>query len=147
MRFLKIRPAEPLDAGLRLVGVSLAGGSLAFAFHMTTAPDRAPEIAGIEHLAIYARPASSTALQKGRAVRDVDFTPIGSTRSAHPERILPGYEILEADGQSATIRLPEGRVTRVTSGSRLAGLGAVSSIKQRGGKWAIVTQAGLILER
>jgi hypothetical protein len=55
-----------------------------------------------------------------------------------------GYEILQASRDSAMLRTPEGRVARVSRGSRIAGLGVVTAIEPRGRGWVIKTEAGLI---
>lgn len=133
------------DVLLRATGVALAGGSLTFAAHMTADPDRKPQIVGVEHLAIYAKPATSAARRAQLEARaGVDYTPVGSTRSAFPDSNLVGFDLIEAASGRATIRTPQGRVTRVSSGAKLAGVGEIVSIHQRNGKWVVVTQAGLI---
>ncbi|PPD45172.1 MAG: hypothetical protein CTY15_05170 [Methylocystis sp.] len=127
------------ETGLRLTGVSLAAASVVFAAQMTSGPAQSPQISGIEHLAIYARPAA----RRGQ-IPQIDYTPIGSTTSAFPDGVLRGYRIIQADPTGALIRLPEGRLRRVAPGAPVEGLGTVASIYQRGGKWTVVTPRGLI---
>ena len=146
MRSFNFLGLDRTEAAFGLIGLSLATGSIIFAVGMVTAPDREPEIVGIEHLAIYAKPSRASQPRPGEPAAGVDYTPIGSTRR-YAERILPGYEVLDAKPDGATIRSPEGRVIRVTPGARLAGVGGVASIHLRDGKWVIITQAGLIRER
>lgn len=141
-RFLRIDNA---DLGLRVAGVALALGSSAFAALMVMDPNRKPEITGLEHLAIYARPTKSVAQKPQLSARaNVDYTPVGTTRSAFPDSSLVGYDLLAVSSEEATIRTPQGRVTRVTPGARLPGVGEIVSIHRREGKWVVITQSGLI---
>jgi hypothetical protein len=148
MRLRSIPRADPIDAALKFSGVALAGGSLVFALSMMSTPDRTPGINGMEHLAIYAKPARHVAIrQPAPAAPNIDYTPTGSTRKSLPPSIMIGYEFLEGSPTGALIRLPSGRVMRVAPGQPIAGLGAVTAIRQRQGKWVVVTQAGSIRER
>jgi hypothetical protein len=148
MRFRSIPRVDPIDAALKFSGVALAGGSLVFASSMILAPDRTPGINGMEHLAIYAKPARHVAIrQPASAAPNIDYTPTGSTRKSLPPSIMIGYEFLEGSPTSALIRLPSGRVMRVARGQPIAGLGAVTAIRQQQSKWVVVTQAGSIRER
>jgi hypothetical protein len=151
MRFRSIPRVDPIDAALKFSGVALAGGSLVFASSMILAPDRTPAINGIEHLAIYAKPARHVAIRQPKpgapAAPNIDYTPTGSTRKSLPPSIMIGYEFLEGSPTSALIRLPSGRVMRVARGQPIAGLGAVTAIRQQQSKWVVVTQAGSIRER
>jgi hypothetical protein len=130
------------DFMLRGAGVALAAGSLAFAAQQLSRPTQ-PQIAGLEHLAIYARPASRVA-QPLRRERAIDYTPIGSTHSHVSGALLGAYEIVEASGDSALVRLPEGRIQRVAPGSRIAGLGSVTGIRRSAQGWIVITQSGVI---
>lgn len=145
--FLWFSGVDRTDAALGLAGVTLATGSAVFAAQMVLSPDRKPEISGLEHFAIYARPSLSSARQESRSAPGVDYTPVGATRRGNAAPRMTDYEILEATQASALLRLPEGRITRVSTGTRLPGLGAVVSIARRNGKWMIVTRAGAIMER
>lgn len=141
--FFKLRKSgDVAESILRLLGVGLACGSLVFAAHMTSGPGRSPQIVGMEHLAIYSRPSIFRA-QRMRGP-GVDFTPIGSTSRSAPDVFLVEYEILEANGATALLRLPGGQIARVAPGARLAGLGEIVSIYRRDGQTTIVTEKGLI---
>lgn len=110
---------------------------------MSTSPPTTPQIKGIEHFAIYARPARKSAESKPEHAPEIDYAPVGSIRKGGGGA-LTGYEILRATPDRATVRLPEGRVTDVSRGSRIAGLGGVIAIEYRGRAWTIVTEAGVI---
>lgn len=136
---------EIADAGVKATGVMLAGGSLAFATQMIIAPDHEPKIAGIEHLAIYARPLTRAAVRDARPPDPaIDYTPIGATPRKRDDAVLSGYQLLDASPGIAVIRLPEGRIMRVSPGSRLARLGRVTSIDHGGGAWRVVTESGVL---
>jgi hypothetical protein len=135
-----LRP-EFSDLGLKLTGLTLAGGSAVFAVTMSS-DQSAPRIHGMEHLAIYARPASHAPGAGPMRPSLIDTAPVGSMRRSGAS--LAGYEILQATAESVLLRLPEGRVTRVMQGSRVAGLGGVLAIEQDGRLWSVVTQAGVI---
>jgi hypothetical protein len=148
MRLRSHLPVDRTDAALKFFGVALAGGSLVFASTMMSVPQREPKINGIEHFAIYAKPAShATVHEPLRRQANIDYTPVGSTRKALPPSVMAGYEILEVSHGTALIRLPEGRIMRVAPGERIAGLGGVTSIQQRQGKWIVATPSGAIKER
>jgi hypothetical protein len=148
MRGGSLPRVDRIDVALKFAGVALASGSLFFASEMMSVSDQKPKINGIEHFAIYARPARHAAAHEPQK-RDanIDFTPVGSTRNALPPSIMVGYEILEASRESALIRLPAGRILRVNPGRPIAGLGNVISIQQRQGKWVVATQSGSIRQR
>jgi len=135
------------EAMLRLAGVTLASGSVLFAAHMLSSSEVEPSITGIQHLAIYARPAVTAQLRAQRLRPNIDYTPIGSTQSLEQQSSLTGYQLVEATPGSALIRIPEGRVVRILSGARLPGIGEIRAVELRGGEWVVVTQAGLIRER
>lgn len=134
--------SDQSDAGLKLFGIALATMSASFAFVMTTAPSSTPRIHGMEHLSIYARPANRSWGRK-RPDTQIDYKPIGSVKKSKGPALI-GYEILEASAESAVLRMPEGRVAKVSRGGRIARLGVVRAIEQRGGSWVITTEAGEI---
>jgi len=148
MRLPRLPHVDTTEAALRITGVALAGGSVVFAAHMVGRSDRDPQIIGIEHLAIYARPATSASMRP-RVARseNIDYTPVSSIRGGFPTTTLTDFELIEASSVRATIRTPLGRVTQVTPGARLSGIGEVVSIAQRNGKWIVTTQSGIICER
>lgn len=148
MRFQWRGGIDRTEAMLRVTGVALAGGSVAFAAHMLGKADRDPQFVGLEHLAIYARPTSSAPSRYpplGSA--EIDYTPVGSTRRNLPETVLGDFELIKASATAATIRTPQGRIARVSPGVKLPGVGEVVSIRRRDNKWVVVTQGGLICER
>jgi hypothetical protein len=73
--------------------------------------------------------------------------PVGSIKKSAASAVLTGYELLEASPEWALLRLPEGRITRVSRGGRIGGLGGVLSIEKRGDNWALVTEKGVIRAR
>lgn len=130
------------ELGLKITGVALAAGSIAFAAHMMSDPGHAPRITGVEHLAIYAQPARRSGQQPIHP--GVDYTPVGSIGKRTNGASLAGYEIIDAAADWALLRLPEGRILRVWRGGRVSGLGGVLRIDRRGGKWLVVTERGVI---
>jgi hypothetical protein len=143
MRAPQLPKIDPWETGLRLTGLALATSSIGFAAHMMSDDKAEPRINGIEHLAIYARPATHVASRQ-RATPGVDYMPVGSTAKSDPRRAPTNYEILEASRDWALVRLPQGRIMRVTPGGGVPGLGGVIAIERRGDKWALVTEAGVI---
>lgn len=145
MRFQTFAIVDLSEFALRGAGVGLAAASLVFAIHEASTVVDAPHIAGMEHLAIYARPTTRNAASAVREEKPgIDYTPVGSTRMRAAAGVLVDYEIVEASAGEALIRLPEGRVQRVTPGSRIAGLGRVLSIRQASRNWVVVTEAGAL---
>lgn len=130
------------DFMLHGAGVALAVCSVVFAMHQLSKSTE-PQITGLEHLAIYAKPANRVVPSVQRE-RSIDYTPVGSTHAPASSALLGAYEIIEASGDSALVRLPEGRIQRVAPGGRIAGLGAVSAIRRSAQKWLVITQAGVI---
>lgn len=135
---------DPAELGLRLSGIGLAAGSIAFAVHMS-GQSGAPRINGVEHLAIYAQP--NTLADRHARANGIDFTPIGATPIMGSQLTLAGYQLVEVVSGAALIRGPDGRVRRVVVGERLAGAGRVIKFGRIEGKWLVVTDAGLIRER
>ncbi|QGM97995.1 hypothetical protein [Methylocystis parvus] len=133
---------------LRGAGALLAAASSVFAFRELSDSNQSPRIAGMEHLAIYAKPATrASAPPRREDGPGIDYAPVGSTRKRTSSRAtLETYEIVDASPESAVIRLPEGRIIRIAPGSRIAGLGEVLSIRQDSRKWTVVTQSGAISE-
>lgn len=142
MRSNQHRRSVGSDFILHGVGVALAAGSLAFAAQQLSQSTQ-PQIAGLEHLAIYAKPASRVA-QPVRRERAIDYTPVGTTGNHAASALLRAYEIVEASGDAALVRLPEGRIQRVAPGSRIVGLGSVTGIRRSPQGWVVITQAGAI---
>jgi hypothetical protein len=147
MRAPQLPQIDLAEVGLKLTGVALAGGSLAFAAHMMSDPNDQPRITGVEHFAIYAKPARHVAQQLPPPRLGVDTMPVGSIKKSATSAVLTGYELLEASPEWALLRLPEGRITRVSRGGRIGGLGGVLSIEKRGENWALVTEKGVIRAR
>lgn len=148
MRIPQLPQLDLSEAGLKLTGVALAGGSLAFAAHMMSDPGREPRINGIEHLAIFSKPANhAISRMREQPARGIDDTPVGSVPKKRSSTMLTGYEIIDAAPDWALLRLPEGRIARVVRGARVAGLGGVVAIERRGGKWTLLTEGGVIRAR
>lgn len=150
LQFVRRLSSDPSDAGLRLAGLMLATGSCAFAAHMLSDSDRQPEFAGLEHLAIFAKPTTPTTrrppveIAAGRGA--IDYTPIGTAGGKDTKNLLVGYVLLDATAISALIRTPDGAVIRGAPGETLAGVGRILSIQPRGGRWRVVTTMGVIAE-
>lgn len=133
------------EVGLKLVGLSLATGSIVFAGYMMSGHEAGPRISGIEHLAIYSKPATQLASRQRDKLRTaVDGMPVGSIGKGEANSAPAGYQVLEASSDSALVRLPQGRIMRVSRGSRIAGLGAVVAVERHGDKWSLVTEGGVI---
>lgn len=133
------------ETGLKLAGLALAAGSVLFAAAMLSDQRGAPQITGIQHLAIYSKPATQlVARQRGKPKVLIDDMPVGSIGKSRPSAALTGYEILDASSDGALLRLPQGRVLRVSRGARIAGLGSVLAIERQGNEWTLVTEAGVI---
>jgi len=136
---------DPTEILLKGLGVTLAAASLAFATQQLFGAAHEPRISGIEHLSIYAKPTTHIdRMARQEPASGVDYTPVGSTHAKSREVLLDAYELIEASGDAALVRLPEGRILRVLPGSRIAALGKVLSIRQSAGKWQIVTAGGVI---
>lgn len=147
LQFLRRLSLDSSDAGLRLTGLLLATGSCAFAAHMLSEPDRQPEFAGLEHLAIFAMPSTRRLPVETAAGRGaIDYTPIGTPGGKETKILLAGYALLDATAISALIRTPEGAVVRSAPGETLAGGGRILSIHSRGGRWRVVTTRGVIAQ-
>lgn len=131
------------EAGLKLLGLALAAMSAAFALVMTTTPSSAPRIHGMEHLSVFARPANRSWASKPSNAPLIDYKPIGSVKKRKVSSLIE-YEILEATPEGVVLRMPEGRVARVARGGKIAGLGVVLAIEQRGSSWVVTTEAGEI---
>lgn len=143
-----MQPGDFSDWILKMTGVSLAVGSIAFATHMMSNPSHPPRVTGIEHLAIYAKPANRAATRIPQMpAQGVDNTPVGAIPRGKPSAVLSSYEILDASSEWAILRLPEGRIARVARGGRIAGLGGVIAIERRMGGWTLLTESGLIRSR
>lgn len=147
MRAPQLPHFDVAELGLKFTGVALAGGSIAFAAQMMSAPNDQPRITGVEHLAIYAKPTRHIAQKADPPRFGIDAMPVGSIKRSAPSAVLAGYELLEASPDWALLRLPEGRITRVSRGGRIGGLGGVVSIEKRGESWALVTEKGVIHAR
>lgn len=150
--FTHRRVGEPGEMVLRSVGVALAVASTAFAAYMIADVERQPQFAGLEHLAIYARPNTSAGVRRSQtqiaAVADqqskVDYTPVGSISEQHQDQPVPGFVLLGVRSGTAVIR-SKTSVVRVARGDVVEGLGRIVSIERRGGKWVVLTTSGLVI--
>jgi hypothetical protein len=133
------------EAGLRALGVLLAIGSTGFAAHMIANSDRTPQIAGIEHLAIYARPTRSAMRRVDPTAAGVDPTPVGAI--AESGERLAGFTLLQANSGAALVETPGGRRVMLGVGEKLDGLGRVLAIEKRGQHWVLAAQKGVVLGR
>jgi hypothetical protein len=166
--------ASIVDRVLTASGVAIACSSLAFAGYMLADSDRAPRIAGMEYLSIFARPSHSlaTAAQikapdvaeatNQPAPQSVDPTPTGSIldkaaagrpvnliltpiRDVDPMAPSSPYRLLDVANGEALIANRSG-FRRVKTGDVLPDLGRVNTIEKRGDHWVVLTQKGAALE-
>lgn len=150
--FAERRTARPraLDVGetvVRTVGIGLAVASTAFAGYMISDVERQPQFAGLEHLAIYSRPAAIAArrTQTADARSKVDFTPVGSIAESQPhEAVIPGFRLIEMRGGAALLETPNA-IVRVSPGDIVVGLGRITAFERRGDKWVAVTPSGIVV--
>jgi hypothetical protein len=135
------------EAIVRTLGLLLAFVSADFAVSMILDEDRKPQFAGLEHLAIYARPSTLSQHRVPTAGRigaspqvEVDYAPVGAIATKGAE---PRYILLEATSKYAVVQGPLG-IVRLARGDALTKLGRVLSIERRTDGWAVVTEGGLI---
>lgn len=133
------------------MGLMLAVVSTSFATYMISNSERDPNFSGLEHLAIFSRPALGTRHREltERQIatverRDVDYTPVGAISSSARNMTAPGFVLLGVNSGLAVVQAPNA-IVRVSLGDMLDGLGRVTSIERRGNKWVVVTQSGLII--
>jgi hypothetical protein len=132
-------------------GLMLAVVSTTFATYMISNSERDPAFSGLEHLAIFSRPALGTRHREmterqiaASERRDVDYTPVGAIASSTRNSSAPGFVLLGVNSGLAVVQAPNA-IVRVSLGDMLDGLGRVTSIERRGNKWVVVTQSGLIV--
>lgn len=141
---------DPGETLVRSAGVVLAVASTGFAAYMIADTERQPQFAGLEHLAIYARPNMSAATRRTQTQlaadqqNKVDYTPVGSISEPRQEQPVPGFVLLGVNSGTALVRAPTA-IIRVAQGDIVQGLGRVVSIERRGDKWVVVTPSGLIV--
>ena len=129
------------------LGLVLATVSATFATYMISNTDREPEFAGLEHLAIFSRPASSRVAARliaSREQQEVDFTPVGSISGRGRKSSGQGFDLLGFSSGKAVIQGPGTKISLVSQGDIIEGLGRVIAIERRGEKWVVVTSGGLI---
>jgi hypothetical protein len=133
------------------VGLVLAIASTTFATYMISNEDRQPEFAGLEHLAIFSRPASATHQREiterqfaANGQPNVDYTPVGSISPLRRSVSARGFVVLGASSGIAVVQGPKA-IVRVSPGDPLDGLGRVIAIERRDDKWVVVTSSGLIV--
>jgi hypothetical protein len=133
------------------LGLVLAVASTTFATYMISNSERDPNFAGLEHLAIFSRPALGTHYREmierqiaAAERRSVDYTPVGAIGSSTRNMSAPGFVLLGVNSGLAVVQAPNA-IVRVSKGDMLDGLGRVMSIERRGNKWVVITQSGLII--
>ncbi|MBY6242158.1 hypothetical protein [Methylosinus sp. Sm6] len=131
---------------VRSLGVGLAVASTGFAGYMISDTERRPQFAGIEHLAIYSRPATLAAqraqMQVAQSQPKVDYSPVGSIGETR-EPTIPGFRLLEVRAGAALLETPSA-IVRVSPGDVVAGLGRITAFERRGDKWVLVTPSGIV---
>ncbi len=154
--------ARWVDVALVGAGVATAGGSVVFAGAMMMRGDHSPSVNGLEYLAIFARPNSgvrSSAEAPPASAPDfagaaIDPAPVGSIgvvagtertpAEATGARAATHLALIAAEFGFAWVR--EGaRIVSVRPGDSLPGLGRVSAIARREGRWTLVGDGGAVL--
>jgi hypothetical protein len=167
-------PRSQVDRALAAFGVLIALSSLGFAGYMVSDVDRPTRIAGMEYLAIFARPSHSTAPpdervralaelgQRNAPTASIDATPTGSISplaagSVRPSGVVPAGGAADAKSPSIAFRLlyvanGEGLlqtdvgILHVKAGDVLPTLGRIESIEKVGERWVMVSQNGAALQ-
>jgi hypothetical protein len=161
----KSRSRLKLSTDKALVGGGIAAAmcSIAFAGHMIADRDRHPFFPGGEYLAIFAKPNHgiqvaahpSPQIARQDAPTDpngVDPTPTGSiTGASHADppdgAALPSlrYRLVAASRETGWVESELG-FKQVRLGDVLTGLGRVTAIERRNGRWTLTTDSSLTLE-
>jgi hypothetical protein len=133
------------------LGIILAVASTSFASYMISNSEREPQFPGLEHLAIFSRPAMAPRRFEsagGRIAKsepyEVDYTPVGSTPSSRQNQLAPGFNLLGVSSGRAIIQGNE-KIIRVSQGDMIDGLGRIIAIERRREGWVVVTRGGLIV--
>ncbi len=137
---------------IRGIGVSLAVASTAFAVHMATRTTIVPEIPGVEHFAIFSKPAliaqrrrQEVLIAKNNA--PVDYTPTSALRTEADDSKLDGLMVIKATAEWALIRTKDGQYLRVARGDSIQTVGKVEAIRLVGDKWEVKFTRALIRQR
>ena len=163
-----------IDRMLATFGVLIALSSLGFAGYMISDVNRPPRIAGMEYLALFAKPSHSVTLADlrpdapgaeetpGRASPSIDPTPTGSIPDkagpSRPASVVAGpmgavrpkapsfsFKLLYVSNGEALLQT-EGGILHIKAGDVLPTLGRVNSIERSGDRWVVSTQNGAMFE-
>lgn len=137
-----------VDLFLRIAGVILAVGSIMFAATMIGFNGSAGLLHLFNSLPVDGYPKYAATVGFGRRwpdTRALDFTALGSIAVRAVPGVLPDFELIDCDGVSAQVRMPQGRVVRATAGSRLAGAGEILSISWGNDGCVVTTKEGRIV--
>jgi hypothetical protein len=150
--------SSSVDRMLATFGVLIALSSLGFAGYMISDVDRAPRIAGLEYLSIFARPSHGpmtvAARQEadetsGRPAQSIDPTPTGSIPDkpgavrARPANFP--FKVLYVAGGEALMQT-DGAILHIKVGDTLPAIGRINSIEKTGDRWTVSTQSGATFE-
>jgi hypothetical protein len=153
-----------IDKALVSTGVLTAVVSASFATYMVSTDHPHPTFGGIEHLMIFAQPSlgyprAAIATVEGTPVErsGIDYGATGTIppkppassgvfASDFPEPIVSTYMLHDVHDGAAIVVGKDDNVYQVERGSVLPGVGRVLAISQRGGKWIVVTEQGLITD-
>jgi len=167
-------PRSQVDRALAGIGVLIALSSLGFAGYMVSDIDRPTRIAGMEYLAIFARPSHALSTPDERvgalaalgtrepSAQAIDPTPTGSISDAFVAgRAANGAPSSMAAGDLRSARSPfrllyvsdgEGLlqtdvgILHVKAGDMVPQLGRIDSIEKIGERWVLLSQNGAALE-
>jgi hypothetical protein len=150
-----------IDKALVSTGVLTAVVSASFATYMVSTDHPHPMFGGVEHLMIFGQPSlgyprAAIATEEGKPIEQsgIDYSATGtipqglpaSSAGDFPEPIVSTYTLHDVHGGTAIVVAKGDDVYEVERGSVLPGVGRVLAIRQRGGKWVVVTEQGLITD-
>jgi hypothetical protein len=125
--------ARLVDVALVSAGFATALGSVVFAGAMLMRGNHAPNVNGLEYLAIFGRPGGAVRPSVGVGV---DPTPVGSI----------GGELSLVAAESGFAWVGDGsRVFAVRPGDSAPRLGRVGAIVHRDGRWSLLGDDGAVL--
>ena len=142
--------ARMTDIVLVGLGLTTAAGSATFAGVMLMRVDNAPSVNGLEYLSIFAKPnGSSRVVAEAKAPStpkvdtNIDWSPVGSVAPPRPTA-NPDYALVGVRGDLAWVRRGT-QILALRPGDELPGLGRVSAIVKRGGRWVVSAAGGTAL--
>ncbi|MGA2042659.1 MAG: hypothetical protein ABSG83_04735 [Roseiarcus sp.] len=168
-----IVPRSRVDLALAGFGVLIALSSLGFAGYMVSDIDRPTRVAGMEYLAIFARPSRSPTPSDARvgalsapgardpSERALDRTPTGSIPDragagpvadgvappalAAGSAAAPAFKLLYVSEGEGLLQTDVG-LLHVKAGDVLPRLGRIESIEKVGQRWVLLSENGAALD-